>query len=364
MKVWLCTGDMYGIGFWRAGIVKRYLDKLGVPAIEIGGVDQKEILNFDVLYIVRPIKQIIPLELVHWAKRQGIPVVMDMDDYLDAVPVWSPAKPYFDPWSERQYLKNLMNSVDLITTTNEYTKSVFNKLTPVPVKVIPNAFDPDYKLLRPMIGGLTGKPTIGWAGGAQHSQDLNAIESTWNECLDRGYTLKFLGDCPPCINGKPNTLMVNGSHNVQHYFQIMPLMGWDVAVAPLLYNDFNRCKSPLKATEYAWLCGCPMVLQDIEAYNEYEADNKWVFKVKGHDKNDWMTAINLATETIRTHGRRYQLNSRYNMNNTIYQWLDAFAEAYKIVKQEEIDVPRQSGEGAGTIMMAPLNSPHRVTVSA
>lgn len=333
MKIFIYSGESYGTNYFRAQLVRRYLEKQGHQAVHSIHTFPEHAREFDIVYMLRPLFEYCPVDYLHMLQRYGVPIVVDFDDRLDAVPVWSPSSQFFNPWQKEDYYKWIYSSADLVTCASQYGADYITETYHKPTIVIPNAFDIEYKLLRPVRRLMPNdKPTIGWMGGGQHKQDLAAIAGVWDECLNRGYQLRFLGDVPNNIVGKPNTSMTMGTNHVEMYIQIPPLLSFDVALAPLLDIEFNRCKSCLKATEYSWLCGCPAVLQDLHPYSGFQDDGKRVFKVNGYDTDAWMDKIELGLETMRTEGSRYSLDPRYTMNETIKLWIQAFEIAFQNVR--------------------------------
>jgi Glycosyl transferases group 1 len=77
--------------------------------------------------------------------------------------------------------------------------------------------------------------------------------------------------------------------------------GWEIGLAPLTDNPFNRCKSPIKTLDYAAL-GMAVLASDVPAYRGSLADGPGGMLV-GADQVAWYAAIArlLRNPTVR-HG--------------------------------------------------------------
>jgi GT2 family glycosyltransferase/glycosyltransferase involved in cell wall biosynthesis len=65
--------------------------------------------------------------------------------------------------------------------------------------------------------------------------------------------------------------------------------GWDIGLAPLVANAFNRCKSPIKTLDYAAL-GLAILASDVPVYRGSVADGPGGFLVP-NDEDAWYNAL-------------------------------------------------------------------------
>lgn len=347
MRVAILSGENYGTNYYRGTLVKRAIDRWGAEHGVTAFHTHLFSMQFlapgavDVFYCLRPIPELLPVELMHRLKREGRPIVVDYDDDLFAVPKWSTSSQTFDLGGIQEFCRGIMVAPDVVTTTTKAGARIVKDYAPqAETRVIPNAFDPTLKLFRPFPAHQKGDvPNVGWSGGGQHTKDLEMLEPVFRECLKRGYGLTFVGDGPRALRGlspKHKIQWVNGSHNVEMYHQSMPIAGIDVGLAPVVDERFNHSKSALKAVEYSWLCGCPTVLSDLSCYDEIPTDDSMrATKVRGFDRDEWMAKIEHGLERMRTEGRRYCLPAAYHLRNTYEKWIEAFALAHRIARGEE-----------------------------
>jgi len=166
--------------------------------------------------------------------------------------------------------------------------------------VIPNALDSNesqWQLKK------THNKRIGWAGGITHFHDLMLTNGCW-------------GDTVPVIAGfneHPEWVKLSDNFRAD-YINALPVTDYgllydqfDIAIAPLVDNKFNRHKSNLKILE-AGLKGLPIFVQNIHPYTD---DAEGIFKV-----DRWDTALRkaetMAVEEVQEAGiglRKYILDN-------------------------------------------------------
>jgi hypothetical protein len=338
-RVAIISGDAGGSGYYRAALVKRALDRhdCGVEAI-MADRWSPAFAFVDVAYFVHPQPYTISIDALHALKRSGVAIVVDADDDVFNVPPYMPIHAASHEWGFRRYQQALYATADLVTATTDYIGRKFAAISGASHAVIPNAFDTTIKLARPDF-----KPgdslTVGFAGGV-HTADLAALDPVWDALLSRGHGLVFAGSAPRSLIGRERcgakVAILTGTPSVETWMQFLPTLGIDVAVAPLVDNDFNRCRSDLKIVEASHLLGAPVVASDLTPFDTVKADGRRVQKVAGFDPAAWLAAIERAGVVAREDGKRYALSERYRLENTVHQWAGAFKEALARVRGEVI----------------------------
>ena len=337
LRVAIISGDTGGTCYYRAALLKRAFDRdpsLGVEAI-FADRWQAAFEYVDLVYLLHPWEpKTIAIERLHALKRAGKAIVVDADDDVFNVPPESAAYAACQEYAFRRFQAALYRSADLVTASTEHIGRSFAARAGAPYRVVPNAFDAEVKIARPH-GKLTGRPTIGWAGGVQHHGDLAALDALWPALLARGYGLLFLGASPKSVQGRSwhrtgdRVAVLEGTPSVEQYMQLLPTLGVDVALAPLVDNAFNRCRSELKAVEASWLFGAPLVMSDGPAFHAIPEGPR-AQKVVGFDAAAWLDAIERGIAIARTEGRRYALPERNRLTATAPLWAAAFKEAHEI----------------------------------
>jgi hypothetical protein len=192
-------------------------------------------------------------------RDKGHRVVVELDDDFEAMPEGHPSRHRLDPANNKTnnwaWIRRCVEAADELVCSTEAIRERYGKGIVVP-NMIPEAYlnikrTPESVRLR-----------IGWPGDARHH--VGDLE----EAVDAVGSV-----CPP------HTVAVVGSRNVfqilgtglytpfvpfQHYAATIA-RSFDIGIAPLAQNEFNRSKSWLKALEFAAL-GVPFVASRSPEY--------------------------------------------------------------------------------------------------
>jgi glycosyltransferase involved in cell wall biosynthesis len=211
------------------------------------------------------------------AQKQGAKVVYEMDDLLTE----KVNKEKVD--DNDRFIGGMIESIkaaDMVTvTTEELAKKArkFNKN----VVVLPNYIDtkwwgPEVNIKR------RGDIRIGWAGSYSHSEDLVFLAPIIKRIIDEFDNVKFIYcGAGGASSESEHTQLMYG----KDFFTDIPVYrrefhlgsdidSWgmksktlhlDIALAPLVDDEFNKCKSNIKWQEYS-LNGCAGVYSDVPAY--------------------------------------------------------------------------------------------------
>lgn len=186
------------------------------------------------------------------ANRLGKMTVYDVDDDLWSIGPDNSSQAFWQ--DHNQYAVHVLRACQRVTTTNPYLADILGKFHP-DVRVIPNALPDDFV----HIGEHDGL-VVGWSGGNSHAGDLRMIEPTLLEVLDArpDFRLELCGDggwIERATHLKPVEITA--------YHQL--ISRFDIGLAPLEDNRFNRAKSDLKPLEYAAI-GIPCIASKVGPY--------------------------------------------------------------------------------------------------
>jgi hypothetical protein len=256
--------------------------------------------DFDVVVFNRILPILKQRDFIKELKRRGTYVICDLDDYW-ILPKGHVSKKAGDAF-RKQSIEALMYS-DEVWVTHKHLGFMVDALN-TNWYVIPNALDPNEQQWQPKTDYGT---RIGWAGGVTHFDDLMLTKESWN-----GVTPVICGFSD---NAEWRRLADNFEADYINALDIytygLLYNQFDIAIAPLVDNKFNKCKSNLKIIE-AGMKGLPIFVQNIHPYID---EAKGIYKV-----DTWDAAINEAktmdAESIKESGqalRAYVLEN-YDLN--------------------------------------------------
>jgi len=208
------------------------------------------------------------------------PCFMEVDDYFPQIPSYSVAYDQNSP-GDRQHFwgtRQLIMSTGVITTT-QYLADCYTEFN-TNIHVIPNCIDFDLwdeaeRENHPLI-------RIGWIGGATHEYDLKIVKKILYRILERNKNVEvYIVSGPPPAWEETDRLCLSGRWTtIDRYPAYLKSLGYDIGVAPLRDNYFNRAKSNLRYLEYA-ACSTPTVSSNVEPFKHdfvgiiAETDLEW-----------------------------------------------------------------------------------------
>lgn len=203
-----------------------------------------------------------------------LPVLVEMDDNILSTPTYNPASSAYDPDSAfRKLCIAQLREADGMIVSTPYLKEIYSAFNDN-IYVVPNSIDFDLwgRLQRK---NVKGKIVIGWAGGASHNDDLAIIEPVVEYIVAKypKVEFKFVHGISPNLRGKKGVKWVSKFARCDKYPQYIASQGFDIGVAPLVDNAFNRGKSNLRWLECAAI-GVPCVASNVGNFKETIVDGK------------------------------------------------------------------------------------------
>jgi glycosyltransferase involved in cell wall biosynthesis len=245
------------------------------------------------------------IELVRGLARRRVgPRVLVLDDLLEALPPYNPLQRRMLP-DVRDRIARVLEHCTCLVTTSAALADAYRALAPR-VVVIENALPdrPWLDLAAPKRATWrAGRPRVGWAGAGQHAGDLASIEALVRSRRDVQWV--FMGMAP---NGAREAgAEIHAAVPFRDYPERLAALDLDLALAPLVDNAFNLCKSALKVIELGAL-GVPVVASDLRPYRNTPAIlvaddmrawnaaiDEWAFdfercRAKGSELRAWVLA--------------------------------------------------------------------------
>jgi glycosyltransferase involved in cell wall biosynthesis len=180
LKVLVVASDRTGVGYFRStnphiALENNYPDEFSVDIdFEPNLNDDAFLKQYDIIHYHRTLGQYEQMPaLLDKLKSMGIVTIMDLDDH------WSPG-PHHPAYHlikqaklDEKILNNLKVAENITTTTTLFADEIskVNKN----VYVLPNAIDPTEKQFTPNLEPSNGRLRIGWLGGSSHLVDLQIL---------------------------------------------------------------------------------------------------------------------------------------------------------------------------------------------
>lgn len=264
-----------------------------------------------------------------WLESAGrVRRVFEIDDDLLNVDLGSPmARVFYNDGQVRRRLLENMRSADAVTVSTPYLAEVVRSEYEVsaPVHVLPNCLLPEVFNLAPV--RQLGPMTVGWAGSDTHAGDFAYVRGPLRRFFARhpGIGATFMGVDYRHVVGAPWARLVAWTPVWENPLAYMRRLDWQVGLAPLAPTQFNRCKSALKALEYA-ARGIVVIASDVEPYRAFVRHGETGFLVSRD--HEWGEFLELLAADPGLRGRmgaaaREQAHA-FTIDKHIHLWEDAY----------------------------------------
>ena len=306
-----------------------------------GNIDLDLVQEGDVVIVQRDFPRYFEefCSLVDKCRSYNKKLIFDLDDLLFELPEYhyDRQKHRFAPYLLPIYYA--IQEADLVTvptrTLKEYVSSINEN-----VLVLPNYLDDQLWKAKSSKENNSGKIIIGYIGTVTHFKDLESISHILINLLDKfegKVELKIWGFEPPEDLCKHPNISYNSLFYVSYpafakWFQTVTL---DIAIAPLIDNLFNKCKSSLKFLEYS-INGISGVYSDIETYNSVVVDGD--NGLLAHSPEDWEVALYELIENAELRTRmaaraRETVEQSWTWSVNTTQWLSTIMRGLSAIKQ-------------------------------
>lgn len=137
---------------------------------------------------------------------------------------------------------------------------------------------------------------IGYAGGDKE-EDFVPVISALNKILDYygGFVrLEFFGYLPPSLAEHPSVKYEGGGMEYKEFLKKLNQSNWNIGIAPLANNSFNKGKTNTKFREYG-ACGIPGIYSKSPVYMHWVEQGETGYLVE-HNEEHWYEGIKAMIE--------------------------------------------------------------------
>ena len=287
-----------GVGLYRLiipmlSLGERKLAEVATVDEFTDDITQRVKVNLDIIgakllnrehNIVYTTKPLIPQHIALCQMLQGVGYkwVLDMDDNIFEVNRDNPGFAAFDKEGNgdaRFWVEIAMREADLLVVSTKNLKNVYEKYND---NIFVNKNTVDFRFWDfTNAWGKSDKTVIGWAGASGHTLDMGLIEGPVKEIKkkwgDKVEFVAFGAEKPDFFDKHVDWV------NLRDYPKKLASLGFDIGIAPLRDNLYNRGKSNLRWLEYSAL-KIPTVASDVEPFRDTSAE-----LCVTHD--DWVDAL-------------------------------------------------------------------------
>lgn len=216
-----------------------------------------------------------PDETARFAEHSGLTRVYEIDDDMFTL-----HEGITQRWPEladpafQEGMVSCLRMADLVTVSTPDLAHAMTRLRRDDIVVLQNRIDDSLlDITRPR----RERVTIGFSGGDTHVFDIDTIAGRLTRFLRRNprVDLHFIGFNYTSLIKAP-TRHTPWQHGVENFYRSID---FDIGIAPLQVNRFNRSKSHIRALEYAAL-GIPVVAADVPAYRDMVIDGQTGFLIR------------------------------------------------------------------------------------
>ena len=294
------SGQMQSCGYIRAYLPLMHDRMENLIRLAVTTPESALTMEADVLLVQRTTVPTLSLaeELVRHCERRGMRIIYETDDDLFNIDPGHADSLFYKPLIEPAEL--IAHHAAMVLVSSPVLKKRLAHLNG-DIRVIPNALDEALwfngkKPFRP-----AKKPVrILYMGTMTHSKDLQLLEEPMRLLKSEfgaGVELDLIGIMPDARRRDWfNTVEVPAiyGHSYPLFAEwIRKENKWDFGVAPLVDDDFNRCKSYIKYLDYAAL-GLPGIFSGIGVFEEVVKQGETGLCVT--DTASWYDAMRLLVK--------------------------------------------------------------------
>lgn len=282
--------------------------------------------------------------------RHNVRLSYEIDDipFIEDIPKYNRNRKSYDNPRLRQNILDMMNMSDEVTVTNKFFRDYLKeKLNHDRITVIPNYIPKfwmdnfyDEDKLKQNYNKNKKKPRILYAGSGSHYDGSGRVKDDFSDIIPlvkktyKEFSWVFFGGIsreliPLYKEGKIE--FHNWAHVMQYPYKFRDLK-INLAIAPLLDNNFNRAKSDIKYMESAAF-GIPCICQDMSTYERA--------KYKFNTPDDLYGQIKSLTKDAGVYMNAcrgtYQQKPDFWLENNLDKWEEFYHNPFNSEKRKKIN---------------------------
>lgn len=275
----------------------------------------------DLVVISRPLGN-YAVSFIEQAHKQGIKVIVDIDDDFKAVHPGNiaydkidPAKNPTDNW---EWLEKACRAADLLTVSTPALMKYSDRSVVLRNQMPDEAFSVERR--------KGSKPRIGWAGTLKsHPVDLLELgTSVKSVVLSGDATFSIVGDGKGVEDQIGVSAEISGYVPLADYYSAVA-RNIDIGVVPLELSDFNAAKSALKGMEYSAM-GIPAVMSPTPENLRLAEEGIGVIAENARDYKKLLRELSRNARKRNQLGRRSQelMWEKHRYVDHAQEWLNAW----------------------------------------
>ncbi len=302
-------------------------NEISVRFQSVSKIKKSDIDWCDILYMIRPNNMIFG-RISRLAKKSGIMTITVLDDHLLILPKGIPDM----PWRKKGLIFSSKNT-DILVSSNSYILQEYAKNFDIPRTVLLNTAVPDYDIKQHHDNG-NGEIRIVYAAGIGHKKVFEDMIKPILKKLDETYgsqiSLSFMGVHPDLDpkNYKMKMFFIEPMPLIEYRLRIEK-ENFDIGLAPLVTNEFTKCKYFNKFIEYS-MFGIVGLYSKTEPYTFVVNDKENGILVDNTPSN-WLEAIEsiITNKDLIEKCRKnaYEtLRKRFNLKNIVIDYTKSIPE--------------------------------------
>ena len=317
-RILFLPNNVIGVNYWRMGCFANRINRIkGVEAAlytrgftknTVGEWEREFIVNPKIREEIYSLLKMCDLAIFQFTANPWIysliglfqdtfklSTLCEIDDYVLDTPTYSPAyKGGFKHGSQAEWnITEHLKLAKAIIVSTDYLKECYKPFNKN-IFVVPNCIDFQRWDKVVSIKNLGSRIRIGWAGGANHEDDLDILVPVIPIVLEKRKDVEFYfvhGVSTKIRELSKRYNRIKWTHKWEHidkYHHFISNFRFDVGLAPIVDSRFNRAKSNLRWLEYSAL-KIPTIAADIEPYKKAIKSGETGILVKSTD--EWVSAI-------------------------------------------------------------------------